>query len=229
MELFLDQGRGRRADIAIHVIEEVDAHHYGEDIPGIASPHGGILWSVRRPRACTSSVYHYLHASERFGGLQWVGWALASSSGCKPPAKAVQVQILPGPPSPTCPLVPGTRARGRARLGRVHRGWGLVFRERSRKLAISLAVGLAVVTLPSGLLPIAALASAPGATAADGPGALSHFDVARKDCLGTARNTTSKVWYTVANGVLSDVYFPTADNTNVETLQFVVTDGQTFN
>ena len=60
-----------------------------------------------------------------------------------------------------------------------------------------------------------------------GPGALSHFDLARKDCLGTARNTTSKVWYTVA-GVLSDVYYPTVDNTNVETLQYIVTDGSTF-
>src|SRR5947207_3987652 len=59
-------------------------------------------------------------------------------------------------------------------------------------------------------------------------GALSHFDLARKDCLGTARNTTSKVWYTVANGVLSDVYYPTVDNTNVETLQYLVTDGSTF-
>jgi glucan 1,4-alpha-glucosidase len=66
----------------------------------------------------------------------------------------------------------------------------------------------------------------PGAP--DGPGALSHFGLARKDCLGTARNTTSKVWYTVANGVLSDVYYPTIDNTNVETLQYVVTDGSTF-
>src|SRR5262245_23378644 len=66
------------------------------------------------------------------------------------------------------------------------------------------------------------------ASAPDGPGALSHFDLARKDCLGTARNTTSKVWYTVAGGVLSDVYYPTADNTNVETLQYVVTDGATF-
>ncbi|MGZ4639106.1 MAG: hypothetical protein ACXV2J_08615, partial [Actinomycetes bacterium] len=27
---------------------------------------------------------------------------------------------------------------------------------------------------------------------------------------------------------LSDVYYPTIDNTNVETLQFVVTDGSTF-
>ena len=66
----------------------------------------------------------------------------------------------------------------------------------------------------------------PGAP--DGPGALSHFGLARKDCLGTARNRTSKVWYTVANGVLSDVYYPTVDNTNVETLQYVVTDGSTF-
>ena len=70
---------------------------------------------------------------------------------------------------------------------------------------------------------VATPAGAPG-----WPGALSHFDLARKDCLGTARNTTSKVWYTVANGVLSDVYYPTIDNTNVETLQYVVTDGSTF-
>ena len=41
--------------------------------------------------------------------------------------------------------------------------------------------------------------------AGGGPGATSYFDLARKDCLGTAENTASKVWYTVANGVLSDV------------------------
>ena len=70
---------------------------------------------------------------------------------------------------------------------------------------------------------VATPAGAPGF-----PGALSHFDLARKDCLGTARNTTSKVWFTVANGVLSDTYYPTVDNTNVETLQYVVTDGSTF-
>jgi len=61
-----------------------------------------------------------------------------------------------------------------------------------------------------------------------GPGAVSHFDLARKDCLGTARNTTSKIWYTVAGGVLSDVYAPTIDTTNVETMQYLVTDGSTF-
>ncbi|MBZ5639973.1 MAG: glucan 1,4-alpha-glucosidase [Acidobacteriia bacterium] len=65
-------------------------------------------------------------------------------------------------------------------------------------------------------------------TAPDGPGVLSRFNLARKDCLGTASNTTSKVWYTVADGVLSDVDYPTIDTTNVGTLQYIVTDGSTF-
>ena len=71
-------------------------------------------------------------------------------------------------------------------------------------------------------------AAQPAVTAPDGPGAMSYYDLARKDCVGTARDTTSKVWYTVAGGVLSDVYEPTIDNTNVETLQYIVTDGSTF-
>src|SRR6478672_9533960 len=71
-------------------------------------------------------------------------------------------------------------------------------------------------------------ATATPTTAPGAPGALSHFDLARKDCVGTARNTRSKVWFTVADGVLSDVYYPTNDNTNNETLQYVVTDGSTF-
>lgn len=76
--------------------------------------------------------------------------------------------------------------------------------------------------------PQVSYAATPQSTAPGGPGAVSYFDLARKDCLGTARNTTSKVWFTLANGVLSDVYYPTIDNTNVNTLQYVVTDGSTF-
>ena len=89
--------------------------------------------------------------------------------------------------------------------------------------------GLALAAATCIVLGVASsAATATLSVAPDGPGALSHFDLARKDCLGTARNTTSKVWFTVANGVLSDVYYPTIDNTNVETLQYVVTDGSTF-
>lgn len=78
------------------------------------------------------------------------------------------------------------------------------------------------------LIPISGQAAPAPTFAPGGPGSTSHFDLARKDCLGTARNTTSKVWYTVAGGVLSDVYYPTIDTTNVETLQYIVTDGSTF-
>ena len=67
-----------------------------------------------------------------------------------------------------------------------------------------------------------------GPAAPDGPGAESYFDLARKDCVGTARNTTSKVWFTVADGVLSDTYWPTVDATNVHTLQYLVSDGHSF-
>ncbi|MGD0702184.1 MAG: glucodextranase DOMON-like domain-containing protein [Trebonia sp.] len=94
-----------------------------------------------------------------------------------------------------------------------------------------LATAAAALTLLCGAIQFQSASAAPatsGTAASDGPGAASYFDLARKDCLGTAENTTSKVWYTVADGVLSDVYEPTIDNTNVETLQYVVTDGSTF-
>ena len=71
-------------------------------------------------------------------------------------------------------------------------------------------------------------APVPSGRAPGGPGATSYLGVARKDCFGTARNTASKVWFTVADGVLSDVFSPTIEDTNVSTVQYVVTDGRTF-
>ena len=92
-------------------------------------------------------------------------------------------------------------------------------------LAVSMVLAAALaVTIPAASpAPAAAATVAPGA-----PGAPSYFDLARKDCLGTAAGRGSKVWYTVADGVLSDVYEPTIDNTDVSTLQYIVTDGSTF-
>jgi len=91
-------------------------------------------------------------------------------------------------------------------------------------LACSLAITSGVALATGGAaLPARAAAVAPGA-----PGTPSYFDLARKDCVGTATAARSKVWYTVAGGVLSDVYEPAIDNTNVSTLQYIVTDGSTF-
>ncbi len=90
--------------------------------------------------------------------------------------------------------------------------------------AIAIALGVPIAT--AGPASAAGRASAVPAGAA--PGAPSYFDLARKDCVGTAATQGSKVWYTVAGGVLSDVYEPTIDNTDVSTLQYIVTDGATF-
>jgi glucoamylase len=89
----------------------------------------------------------------------------------------------------------------------------------------ALLAGLAIAAPQA---PAATRPGGPDVTAPGAPGAPSYFDLARKDCVGTAADRGSKVWYTVADGVLSDVYEPTIDNTDVSTLQYVVTDGATF-
>ncbi|MGI9006139.1 MAG: glucodextranase DOMON-like domain-containing protein [Streptosporangiaceae bacterium] len=94
--------------------------------------------------------------------------------------------------------------------------------------AISLlALGTAFAAPASAAGATALARTAAAATAPGAHGAMSYFDLTRKDCVGTARTSGSKVWYTV-DGVLSDVYEPTIDNTNVSTLQYIVTDGSTF-
>jgi glucoamylase len=65
-------------------------------------------------------------------------------------------------------------------------------------------------------------------TAPGSPGAASYYDEARKDCVGTSATTASKVWFTVADGQLSDVYEPTIDNTNVKSMEWVVTNGSSW-
>jgi glucoamylase len=92
----------------------------------------------------------------------------------------------------------------------------------------SVCAVLLLATWLAATAPASPRSPAPSGQAPGGPGATSYLDIARKDCFGTARNTTSKVWFTVADGVLSDVFSPTIENTNVNTVQYVVTDGRSF-
>ncbi|MBV9604551.1 MAG: hypothetical protein JO027_05570, partial [Solirubrobacterales bacterium] len=97
------------------------------------------------------------------------------------------------------------------------------------RVIVALAVVSVWVLAIAGGVASAASSPPPGpAPSSTAPGSESYFDLARKDCVGTARNTSSKVWFTVADGVLSDTYWPTVDATNVHTLQYLVTDGRTF-
>jgi glucoamylase len=54
-----------------------------------------------------------------------------------------------------------------------------------------------------------------------GPGQDAHWPSAAKQGLGTANTLRSKVWFTLADGVMTEVYYPTLDVPNVQTLQFV--------
>ena len=53
----------------------------------------------------------------------------------------------------------------------------------------------------------------------------AHWPTAAKNGFGTSTSIRSKVWFTLANGVMTEVFYPTLDVPNVQTLQFQVAVG----
>ena len=64
---------------------------------------------------------------------------------------------------------------------------------------------------------------APGA-----PGIEPRWTGGAKDGVGTAYAVSSRVWYTVAYGVNTEIYYPTIDSPQVRDVQYMITDGETF-
>ncbi len=60
---------------------------------------------------------------------------------------------------------------------------------------------------------------APGA-----PGKDASWASAGKQAVGTSNTLESKVWFTLQGGALTEVFFPTADIPNLQTLEFVIVD-----
>ena len=71
-------------------------------------------------------------------------------------------------------------------------------------------------------------ATASAATAPGAPGGKALWTEADKDGYGTATGTRSKVWHTLDDGELTEVYYPDLDTPAFRDLQFVVSDGRTF-
>jgi glucoamylase len=94
---------------------------------------------------------------------------------------------------------------------------------RPRTLSAGCAVLAGAALLVGTGTPDAVAQSAPG-----GPGQTPTWAPANKDGYGTAKNTASKVWYTLQNGELSEVYYPDLGTPSVRDMQFVVTDGKSF-
>jgi glucoamylase len=64
--------------------------------------------------------------------------------------------------------------------------------------------------------------------ATGGPGIEPRWTHSAKDIIGTAYSTSSRIWFTVSRGVLSEIYFPTLDRPQIRDLQFLITDGESF-
>ena len=72
--------------------------------------------------------------------------------------------------------------------------------------------------------PLFAQATNTGAPGA--PGADAHWPSAAKNGFGTAPTIGSKVWFTLGDGALNEVYYPRLDVPNVQLLQLIVVTGK---
>jgi glucoamylase len=60
------------------------------------------------------------------------------------------------------------------------------------------------------------------------PGIPPRWTHAAKDAVSTAYSASSRLWFTVAAGVITEIYFPTIDEPQVRDFQYLVTDGESF-
>lgn len=67
--------------------------------------------------------------------------------------------------------------------------------------------------------PVSSVDIAPGA-----PGSPPLWSSGAKHGFGTSRTTTSKVWFTLSDGAINEIYYPLLDKPNVRDLQFLVLD-----
>src|SRR5882762_10807404 len=68
----------------------------------------------------------------------------------------------------------------------------------------------------------ALLAQATNRLAPGSPGHDAHWMSAAKNGFGTANSVASKVWFTLNDGIMTEVYYPTLDVPNVQMLQLVI-------
>ena len=60
------------------------------------------------------------------------------------------------------------------------------------------------------------------------PGIEPQWTHGDKDGVGTAYAASSRVWFTLWRGIVTEVYYPTVDRPQIRDLQFLLTDGKSF-
>ncbi|NLM94495.1 MAG: glucan 1,4-alpha-glucosidase [Firmicutes bacterium] len=67
-----------------------------------------------------------------------------------------------------------------------------------------------------------------GKSAPGWPGARPTWASAKKVGIGTSAGMQSKVWFSLAHGAVTEVYYPALDKANTREMKFFITDGRTF-
>src|SRR5215212_7824915 len=99
---------------------------------------------------------------------------------------------------------------------------------RSGILRPLLVIAPAVLVATLLVLEVTGLAKAAPSSAPGAPGEPAVWTEADKDGFGTSKTINSKVWYTLDDGELTEVYYPDIGTPSVRDLQFVVSDGKSF-
>ncbi len=60
------------------------------------------------------------------------------------------------------------------------------------------------------------------------PGDKPTWSSGAKTLVGTAASSRSRIWFTVGNGTLNELYFPDVDQANTRSVRLLVTDGKKF-
>ena len=60
------------------------------------------------------------------------------------------------------------------------------------------------------------------------PGIEPRWTHGAKDGVGTAYATSSRLWFTLWNGIITETYYPTIDRPQIRDLQYLITDGKSF-
>jgi glucoamylase len=92
---------------------------------------------------------------------------------------------------------------------------------------LSAALGLALVLATPALVQSETIGVSTVA-AGDGPGGAASWATGNKLAVGTSAGTDSKVWFTVAKGITSEIFYLRLDVPNMEDMQYIITDGSTF-
>jgi glucoamylase len=67
-----------------------------------------------------------------------------------------------------------------------------------------------------------------GSVAFGAPGIEPRWTHSNKAGVGTAYSASSHLWFTVWDGIVTEVYYPTVDRPQLRDLQYLITDGATF-